>query len=230
MNLGTLRDILRGAFGQRSRRSFLKAFRSASFSQYGEDLFSTRLIDLPNRGFYVDVGAAHPVTNSNTYRFYIKGWRGITVEPNPEFVSLHRRLRPRDSFCHSGVGSRQEELTYYRFDTPEYNTFDSVRADYVARNNAKLIDRKSVQLDNLNQILERLNCPNQIDIMSIDCEGMDLEIVRSFRWRAYSVKLLMVEDHAENLDVAIKSDMSTYLKDNGFSFVSRLGPTSIFVS
>jgi len=39
------------------------------------------------RGFYVDVGAYQPQSGSNTYKLYLKGWSGITIEPNPDVES-----------------------------------------------------------------------------------------------------------------------------------------------
>ncbi len=55
-------------------------------------------------GCYVDVGANHPIHNSNTYWFYRRGWRGVCIDPTPGFAAAHARSRPRDVFVESGVG------------------------------------------------------------------------------------------------------------------------------
>ena len=48
------------------------------YPQEGEDLVAARLLGDGDNGFYVDVGAHHPIGHSNTYLFYRRGWRGIT--------------------------------------------------------------------------------------------------------------------------------------------------------
>jgi hypothetical protein len=47
-------------------------------------------------GIYVDVGANHPTSISNTFLLYRHGLHGVTIEPNPELSQLHRRFRRRD--------------------------------------------------------------------------------------------------------------------------------------
>ena len=48
------------------------------------------------RGFYIDIGAGHPVYDNVSFAFYLRGWRGITVEPNPWLAQLSEAVRPRD--------------------------------------------------------------------------------------------------------------------------------------
>jgi hypothetical protein len=55
--------------------------RLASYSQHQEDLLIDLLLGQKATGFYVDVGANHPVRNSNTKRFSDRGWTGINAEP-----------------------------------------------------------------------------------------------------------------------------------------------------
>ena len=67
-----------------------------SCSQFGEDMIVRHLLaDVPI-GFYVDIGAHHPVYYSNTYHFYCRGWRGINVDARTGSMELFNLLRPRD--------------------------------------------------------------------------------------------------------------------------------------
>ena len=88
----------------------MRRFTSISFSQYGEDVL---LYDfLPRyRGFYIDVGAYHPWQGSNTYKLYLRGWNGITVEPNQDTATLFNRVRPRDTHLAVGVSEQPSRLT-----------------------------------------------------------------------------------------------------------------------
>src|SRR5207244_773602 len=90
--------------------------------QYGEDLLFSFLHPRES-GFYLDVGAYHPWKDSNTYKLYLRGWSGITVEPNPDSAKLFRRFRPRDTHLTLGVSMAPSELPYYRYADSKLNTF-----------------------------------------------------------------------------------------------------------
>ncbi|WP_236263975.1 hypothetical protein, partial [Dysgonomonas sp. Marseille-P4677] len=51
-------------------------YNNISFSQEGEDLVINRFLENKPMGFYIDIGAHHPLRFSNTYKFYLKGWYG----------------------------------------------------------------------------------------------------------------------------------------------------------
>jgi hypothetical protein len=78
----------------------------ASYSQFGEDAVVDGVMGARHpRGFYVDVGSFHPIKWSNTYRFYLAGWHGICVDPNPAFTELWKKTRPRDTFLNLAITS-----------------------------------------------------------------------------------------------------------------------------
>src|SRR3989344_7565306 len=67
-----------------------------SYSQFGEDMVIDNLLNNKKRGFYVDVGAYDPDRFSNTKRFYLKGWRGINIEPDVYSFNKFLEKRPED--------------------------------------------------------------------------------------------------------------------------------------
>src|SRR3989344_6416322 len=67
-----------------------------SYSQNNEDLKIDELLNYPSKGFYVDVGAYDPDRFSNTKRFYLKGWRGINIEPDVYSFNKFLEKRPED--------------------------------------------------------------------------------------------------------------------------------------
>jgi len=77
----TFRAIKR--FG-RPLKPYLAAMGSHTYGQYGEDALVFSALKPSRRGFYVDVGAYDPLEGSNTYKLYQRGWRGLTIEPNPK--------------------------------------------------------------------------------------------------------------------------------------------------
>ena len=53
-----------------------------SFSQHGEDILLVKYFE--NKiGIFLDLGANDGITLSNTYLFYLNGWKGVMVEGSP---------------------------------------------------------------------------------------------------------------------------------------------------
>jgi len=83
----------------------------SSFSQSGEDRIINvvaKIIGLKDI-YYLDIGASHPISLSNTYYFYLMGNRGICIEANSERVKVLKRVRPKDTCLHLGVCGKPEQ-------------------------------------------------------------------------------------------------------------------------
>src|SRR5258707_14806959 len=78
---------------------------TVSYAQRFEDLYLMRCFAAGSEGFYIDIGAGHPVYDNVSFAFYLKGWHGITVEPNPWLARLSRGVPPRDRHAEALVGS-----------------------------------------------------------------------------------------------------------------------------
>ncbi|MDX9799068.1 MAG: hypothetical protein RBT05_09445 [Bacteroidales bacterium] len=78
------------------RKTNFMGFGSISFSQEGEDMLLSKLFELNEKGFFVDIGAHHPIRFSNTYKLYLKGWRGINIDAMPNSMDLFKKYRSED--------------------------------------------------------------------------------------------------------------------------------------
>jgi FkbM family methyltransferase len=188
-----------------------------SFSQFGEDLLLEHL--LPPKGFYVDVGAYHPVTFSNTWLFSRNGWRGIVVEPNPEMARLHRQRRPRDIVVESAIGGREGEARYLHH--PEAN------------NNRILAEGESPAGGTISRVrmttlarLFRNHLPGgqEVNLLCIDCEGMDLAVLQGNDWERVRPRVVCVEAKDSWEEGAI----SGFLKPKSYEPVARAGYSVLY--
>ena len=68
-----------------------------SYAQNFEDVMLWRALRHVDKGCYIDVGAQHPVVDSVSKAFYEHGWRGIHVEPVPQYANLLRADRPDET-------------------------------------------------------------------------------------------------------------------------------------
>ncbi|MCW5896052.1 MAG: FkbM family methyltransferase [Bacteroidetes bacterium] len=199
-------------------------FSKRSYAQEGEDLILRRYLNVERSGFYVDVGAHHPIKFSNTYLFYKIGWSGINIDAMPGAMEMFRKLRPRDINIEAAVGKTVRTLTYTMFDEPALNTFDPGLAQQRAAGKSAL---RTVSLETrpLASILaEHLPGNQRIDFLSVDVEGLDLEALQSNDWERFRPTFVLVESsYVEALTVAEvqQTDIHDYLTGQGYELIAK---------
>lgn len=173
-----------------------------SYAQEGEDVLLDRLLAKQEKGFYVDVGAHHPKRFSNTHYFHMRGWRGINIEPNPAVHNLFRKMRSRDVNLQLGISDQPGELVYYEFDDPALNTFDEqLMRDRESSTPYRVIATCRIEVEPLASVLTAHLPPGQpIDFLSVDVEGLDLNVLRSNDWERFRPRCVVSE--ALNADLA----------------------------
>jgi len=164
-----------------------------SYSQFGEDLEIEKAVGKKENGFYVDVGANDPNQISNTKRFYKKGWTGINIEPNFENYQKFVNERPQDINLNIGIGPQDGEAKFYIFDPNELSTFSQEEAQKYQKLGYKLESEKDVRIIPLWKVLEEHAQGKEVDFLSVDAEGYDLEVLKSNNWERFRPKVLCVE-------------------------------------
>lgn len=205
-------------------------FGKRSFGQAGEDIVAESVFGKKKKGFYVDVGAYHPKVFSNTYMFYKRGWRGIAVEPNPEMAQLFAKTRKRDVVVNMGVGEEKDVKDYYIFSDPASNTFSAKQVEINQKAaGRKLLGKKKIAVLPLREILEE-NVPKgvTIDVMSVDVEGMDLEVLHSNDWKKFRPKVVICEDMTFDFRDWKKSKVAVFLEGIGYRLVGVTPYSLIF--
>ena len=199
-----------------------------SFSQCGEDVFLAHECHLPARGTYVDVGAGHPFRNSNTFGLYLRGWSGVVIEPNPAHVALHRIVRPRDRVVEMGVAEERASLTYYRFRNPDQNTFDPAFRDRSVAHGAVPAGERILPVAPLRDILDEAGLDGRIELMSVDCEGADLAVLRSADLSRHRPRWCVVEDLDAVTHPFKESATHAFMAEAGYRRVVQVGYSTIF--
>lgn len=172
------------------------AYRNRSYAQEGEDLILRRIFEKRRGGFYVDIGSHHPFRFSNTYAFYRRGWRGLCVDPLPGSAARFKRWRPRDITLEVGVSQHASDLTYFMFNEAAVNTFSAEMAALRdGRNNWRILEQRRIATQPLAYLLDtHLPKPApEIDFMSVDVEGLDLEVLQSNDWQRHRPRIVIAE-------------------------------------
>jgi len=205
-----------------------------SYSQEGEDVIVNVLFQELGikKGFYVDVGAHHPIRFSNTHVLYKKGWKGLNFEPNVSSGQAFRLFRRRDKTVHIGIGNEETLLDFYVFDEPAINSFDKSLSESRDKDTPyKLLKTVKIPIMKLETALDKYLPKNQkIDLMSIDVEGLDMEVLKSNNWDKYKPSVLLVEDLDFDFNNSESSEVCNYLKKLGYSIYAKTKRTFIFVS
>ena len=219
-------SVLNGSAFCYSKKRY--AYHALSFSQEGEDGVLQRLFERKPEGFYLDVGSHHPQRFSNTYRFYLRGWNGINIDPLPGSKARFDALRQRDINLELGISDSTGELTYYSFEEPALNTFDPKVA---ASRDSRLISEDRIQVCRLSDVLDRHLPPNQkIDFLTIDVEGLDLQVLRSNVWSRYRPSYVLVEALGmRDVDQVINSELHAYMVAKGYSLFAKCINTLFFI-
>ncbi len=210
----------------------LDDYARTSFSQMGEDRVLDVIFQDQKNGFYVDVGAFHPKLYSNTYLFYLKGWRGINIDAMPGSMQAFRKLRPRDTNIEAPIAKTKKKLTYFMFDQPAINGFSQSLSERRGKSSEfKIIAKKKLTTYSLQAILdENLPSDQEIDFLSVDVEGMDLEILMSNDWKRYRPKIVIVEDLHFSLEKVDRSKTYAFLIGKQYSLISKTDVSLIFKS
>lgn len=173
------------------------AYGSGSFSQFGEDLIISQALSIIGEKkniSYLDIGANHPYSLSNTYYFYRKGFSGTLVEPDPYLCrKLKKRNRDQILNCGVGFGESAEIAKLFIMDARVLNTFSFEEAKRIEKNSQyKIIDEISVELIPINILLE-----NYISflpsILSVDTEGLDFDILNSINFEKHRIPVVVAE-------------------------------------
>ena len=205
-------------------------FHNISFSQEGEDLVLKCIFGSQEKGFYVDVGAHHPLRFSNTYIFYLKGWRGINIDAMPGSMEPFKKLRSEDINLEAAISDSSEELTYYSFNEPLLNGFSEEISSSRVNPGCYIVDKKQIQTIPLSKILDKyLPRDQEIDFLSIDVEGLDYQVLLSNNWSKYKPKVILVEELFMSLEnIPYESKTFSLLKDRGYKLFAKTFNTSIY--
>lgn len=192
-----------------------------SFSQSDEDMILRHFFMSNRKDFFVDIGAHHPVRFSNTFHFYLSGWRGINIDPLPGSMAIFNKMFPKDINLEIALG-RFGEAVYHIFEEGCYNTFDTEVAKHLVENNVSpLVSKRTLKKHRLDEIFEKHLSSNVVHLLSIDAEGVDVEILETNNWSKFRTKYLCAEAHAT--DPHKPMNPRRILEDNGYHVIARAG-------
>jgi FkbM family methyltransferase len=183
---------------------------------------------------FVEVGAARPDYLSTSALFRARGWRIIAVEPNPDFCRLHQEKG--HEVLQYACGTRdQDDVDFYVVDSHgaeylggnvSYESFSSlgIKEPYASLKGGLDLKKIKVNVRRLDTILGS-HAPDvhQIDILSIDVEGWELEVIDGLDFRKYRPQVMIIENLFDS------KAYRDHIKNLGYLLWKHVHPNDVFV-
>lgn len=196
-----------------------------SSSQIGQDLWVIDTLNFKKNGYFLDLGALDGRTHSNSLMLERKyGWNGICIEANPDvfpMLSSNRNCMCVNSLLDNINDAVKEfhcadELSYVENENRNM-TLEELK--FLLKQNNMPYKSVMMKTRTISKILDIYNAPYVIDYMSIDIEGKELDILKTFPFDDYHVNTITVEHNAPHIGEKYRLAIRKVLEDNDFIFV-----------
>ncbi|XP_047480278.1 uncharacterized protein LOC125032927 [Penaeus chinensis] len=175
------------------------------FSQYRQSHVASKLLEGLDKGFFVEAGALDGEDKSNSLYFEReRSWTGLLVEPDP---SLYETLvsKKRKAFSINAAFSFSNTSDIVKFEPRR-------GLGRLVPGSRKGISVKTVPISTMLQALE----VTQIDFFSLDIEGAELKVLRTFPWDKVKIRLICIE--VNHIDF---ERLDSIMKEQGYMYVGK---------
>tara|TARA_B100001057_G_scaffold499090_1_gene608474 strand:+ start:6376 stop:7125 length:750 start_codon:yes stop_codon:yes gene_type:complete len=202
------------------------------YSNWGIDMMADEFFKKKTKGFYIDVGCHQPILNNNTYRLYKRGWTGINIDLDFNTIDMFNFFRKKDLNIQAGVSDTIEEKNLYFFhNRSAINTLSKLTGK-------KAKEVRKITSTTLNLIIENSRFKDlEIDYISIDVEGHELNVLKGLDFKKYKPKLVILElidpsikeFHQQKIQNIINSEIYNYMKNEDYKLINWIHDDLVFV-
>tara|TARA_B100000900_G_C20574938_1_gene714926 strand:- start:933 stop:1682 length:750 start_codon:yes stop_codon:yes gene_type:complete len=202
-------------------------------ANWGIDVIVDSIFKHKKNGIYVDVGCHHPYINNNTYLLHKRGWNGINVDLDFNSIEMFNYFRPKDDNYKIALSNKKEITNLYFF----HNRAPKNTLDKVSGLGAKKV--KKINTDTLDNIIKRskLNI-KEIDFLTIDVEGNELNVLKGLNFYKYKPKVIVIElinkktnfFYEQKIETIQKSRIYKYITKKKYKLANWIHDDLIFIS
>ena len=203
-------------------RQFVKYWLWRDTTHRGEFAALRRLMppDFPRS--VVDVGANDGFYGSNSFPFVARDWRALLIEPHPQvFAQLQKLHRSRREVKCLNIACSGEQGTLPLFLGKDPST--STLSNDPALLESRTHDTIQVAVERLSDVLAAENFPPDFGLLSIDAEGMDLEVLQGLDFSHWRPRMIITEDYMPKF-----ADKSALLTSSGYQLQLQIAGNSIW--
>lgn len=188
-----------------------------SYAQNLEDYHLELVFAGQDTGTYVDVGGGHPVADNVSFWFYLKGWRGLIVEPQEHLAALYAHVRPRDHAVSCLAGRAAGEVEFHVVDKLHgFSTTVRENAAGAAKFGAGFTTIKK-PMRPLAELCAEAGLAT-IDFLKVDVEGAEAEVLAGMDFKTLRPRVVLVEAIVPGSMEAAWDGWEPILTANGYRF------------
>jgi FkbM family methyltransferase len=188
-----------------------------SYAQNFEDVMLWRALKHVEDGFYIDVGANDPHTDSVTKAFYERNWHGINIEPLAEHHEALTKARARDLNIQCAIGDCNGSIELWETDVRGWATAspEVIQAHALS---GHLGTFHQVPMRTLASICAEY-VKSEIHFLKVDVEGFEASVLRGADFEQYRPWIVVVESTQPNSTVEVHSEWESILLEKRYAFV-----------
>jgi len=187
------------------------------YSQHGEDFLLHKVFNKTN-GFFIEVGCIDGLRFSNTLFFEKLGWKGLCIEAHNDYIELLNKNRPNSKVVHCAIGDNdKDDVVFYANARGSLSSLDKTTEERWRRDYAEHFtgfEEQVVKERTLTNVLDEFGV-KEIDLLSIDIEGYEIEALMGLDFTKYKPEVLIVESDGIDHKRRIKEILSL----QGYVFV-----------
>jgi len=184
--------------------------------------------DYDYKGTMIDIGASNPIDCNNSYHFEKNGWTTICIEPNP--INFKALKENRDHALNYALSDENKDnVDFEIFDIAgDYGALSGLKLDQKLFDELKGIirgrEKIKVNTRTLDNVLENdINFVKNIDIVSLDTEGTELDILRGFDILKWVPTLFIIENNEGT------QELREYMENFGYRLDKRVEINDFFL-
>jgi FkbM family methyltransferase len=183
-------------------------------SQIGQDKWVHSVLGDKLGGYFIELGACDGIHYSNTLFFERKlQWNGICIEPNDNYLEALSKNR-RCNISSELVGSYSGQEVDFALDATASSVVDENIGPFTSKEH--IVKKITTTLES---VLDRFKAPNIIDYLSLDVEGQEYNILKTFPFDKYKFRCLTVEHNAPHIGPKQQELIRELLEKNGYKYV-----------
>ena len=219
--------VLRGLIRQKiwsCEKSFF--WNENFFSQFGQDkIIKNYFFQNKKNGLFVEIGAFNGISGSNCFHFEkFLNWDGIAFEPSTiqfEKLKLNRKCR----LINKAIATEEKEVEFLEVEEGYTQMSGILNEKFISEETIKKDPRSKTKKIIITTTTFDKNIPfdKEIDYLSIDIEGGEMELLDSIDFKKYNIKVISVENNSPE-----KLNFKEFFDKKNFNYFDRVGQDEIF--
>ncbi len=201
-------------------------------SQFGQDAYINKQFKKNESGVYLDIGCNDGIDGSNTFYFYNKGWYGKCLEADPRTFDRIKINSQRLDGINIAVSQNASKMQFMRI--MDHNNGLSGLSKSMSQHDKALWKRFSKVFVSVytvppKKLLHKYyNNYHIIDFVSLDIEGSELDVIKSWPFEKWCVRYFSIEDNNWCNSLTILNTLKQIFIKHAYKHINSIGMDHIF--